>query len=237
MISTLFSCPPCGEGRPGLTGTDAAAPIMFDVFSQLPALTLWFKRPEQEMEKVLTCEKSGYRASSFCVDVDTTWITKPGLLTAPCSYHKIIHLTKDHKYQIHSSCADVHSIQNVNWFVLPPVQEYYYKSKNLSYKSVPPYRQDCQVTTAVLSMEMIYPKHNARVFIPRELDGQLGSAVFELVHRNANTVVFWHLDGKFIGTTKRAHHMALNPDAGKHTLILVDEFGEVIERHFQVMNM
>ena len=30
-----------GEGRPGLTGTTAAAPLMFDVFSLLPA-GKWF---------------------------------------------------------------------------------------------------------------------------------------------------------------------------------------------------
>jgi penicillin-binding protein 1C len=44
-----------GEGRPGLTGTEAASPLMFDIFSQLGA-SAWFERPQIEMQQVVTCK-------------------------------------------------------------------------------------------------------------------------------------------------------------------------------------
>ena len=59
-----------GEGRPGLTGTDAAAPLMFDIFSQLKEDS-WFRAPAQEMETITICRQSGYRNSEWCNDVDT----------------------------------------------------------------------------------------------------------------------------------------------------------------------
>jgi penicillin-binding protein 1C len=85
-------------------------------------------------------------------------------------------------------------------------------------------------------MDLIYPKLNAKIFIPRDLDGKSGSTIFELAHRNATTTVYWHMDGEFIGSTKKIHHMALNPAQGKHVLTLVDESGETLERQFEIIS-
>jgi penicillin-binding protein 1C len=224
-----------GEGRAGLTGTDAAAPILFDVFSQLQG-NRWFQQPLPEMAEIVICKKSGYKASALCPDIDSVWIAKPGLSTGLCPYHKTIHLSSDLKFQVHDACAPLRSIKHVNWFVLPPVLEHYYKAVNISYNSLPPFRADCQRTEHFIQMDMVYPKNNARVFIPREIDGNPGRSVFELAHRNPNTTVFWHLDGKFVGTTKKVHHLALNPGEGKHILTAVDEEGTSIERSFVVIS-
>ncbi len=224
-----------GEGRPGLTGTETAAPVMFDIFSQL-AGNSWFQQPQPEMQKIMVCSKSGQRATDECENESITWIGKAGLESAPCSYHKRIHLTQDKKFRIHSECESMEKITHTNWFVLPPIQEYYFRPKNISYKSLPPFRSDCESTTAVLAMDLIYPKPNAKIFIPRDLDGTPGSSVFELAHRNVTAKVYWHLDGEFIGETRKNHQIALNPDEGRHTLTIVDEAGEALERHFEVIS-
>ncbi len=85
-------------------------------------------------------------------------------------------------------------------------------------------------------MDLIYPKSNSKIFVPRELNGTPGSAVFELAHRNSAIKVYWHLDGQFIGETRKNHQMALNPGEGKHILTVVDDAGEALERHFEVIS-
>jgi penicillin-binding protein 1C len=137
---------------------------------------------------------------------------------------------------VHSECEPLDKIVHVNWFVLPPLLEYYFKDKNLSYKSLPPYRPDCATASSIMSMDLIYPKFNSKIFIPVELDGKPGSAIFELAHRSATATVYWHLDGEFIGSTKKIHHMPLNPTQGKHMLTLVDETGETLERQFEIIS-
>ncbi|HET9486975.1 MAG TPA: penicillin-binding protein 1C [Chryseosolibacter sp.] len=225
-----------GEGRPGLTGTNAAAPLLFDVFSLLP-VKRWFNAPLSEMRQVATCRRSGQRASRHCDETDTTWVTKRGLETMPCAHHKTIHLSRDGKFQVHSACAEIALMQHVSWFVLPPVQEYYYKEKNISYKPLPPFRSDCQsASSSVRSMDLVYPKPNARIIIPRDFDGKPGSSIFELAHRDQKAEVFWHLDGAFIGTTKGVHRLALNPPEGKHILTVVDANGQSLEEHFTVIS-
>lgn len=224
-----------GEGRPGLTGTETAAPIMFDIFSLLPG-NAWFQEPYLEMQQVAVCSKSGLRIGEFCETPDTTWVSPKGLDMRSCSTHKRVHLTRDLKYRVHAGCSPLADMVSANWFVLPPLQEHYYKSRNISYKALPPFRAGCadQGNTGV--MELIYPKPNARLFIPRELDGTPGSAVFELAHRNSTAVVHWHLDGEYLGNTAKNHRFPVNPGEGKHVLTLVDETGTLIESAFEVFS-
>jgi penicillin-binding protein 1C len=224
-----------GEGRPGLTGTETAAPILFDIFSSLPGSS-WFKPPVSEMEKISICSQSGQRATELCESVDTVSVTQAGLQTRPCSFHKKIHLSTDRKYRVHSECESMSEIISANWFVLPPIQEYYFKSKNLSYRSLPPFRKDCENPSALTSMDLIYPKPNAKIFVPRELNSQQGSTVFEVAHRNPTINVYWHLDGDFVGTTRRSHKIELSPSAGRHVITLIDENGETIKRAFSILS-
>lgn len=224
-----------GEGRPGLTGTAAAAPLLFDVFSLLP-VTDWFDMPASEMQPVATCGHSGNRASANCESIDTVWVSKKGLETPACVHHKVIHVSPDEKFQVHTACADLASMRHLKWFVLPPVQEYYYRSKNISYRPLPPFRSDCTSPASIPAMDLVYPKPNARILIPRDFQGKAGSSVFELAHRNEQAEVFWLLDGVFIGTTRGVHRLALNPPEGAHLLTLVDENGHSLERRFSVIS-
>lgn len=224
-----------GEGRPGLTGTDAAAPILFDIFSLLPG-NRWFEFPRMEMDSVAICKKSGHRASSACTETGTAWVTLAGLGSRACPYHKIVHLSKDRKYRVHDRCENINEMIHTNRFILPPVQEYYYRKHHLSYEGLPPFRSDCEATSPVTAMELVYPKPGARIFIPRELDGTPGHSVFELAHSDPTISVYWHLDNIYIGSTKNVHKMLLNPDEGEHTLTLIDDKGEVLETHFTVLS-
>jgi penicillin-binding protein 1C len=224
-----------GEGRPGLTGTEAASPLMFDIFSQLPATT-WFRQPLPEMQQVVICKQSGHRVSEYCVEGVNEFIPRSGLESEVCSYHKPIHLTQDLQYRLHTDCASLNEMRHESWFVLPPVQEFYFRNKYLSYKSLPPYRKDCEQSSTLAVMELIYPKLNARIFIPRDVEGVRGNSVFELAHRNPGATVYWHLDGEYIGSTKTKHHFPISTGEGKHVITLVDEEGQSIERNFEVVS-
>lgn len=223
-----------GEGRPGLVGIQTAAPILFDIFSLLKP-GKWFSAPYDEMEKVAICHKSGCRATDICEPIDTVWIQKSGLRSEPCKYHRLIHLDASETFRVNSNCEDVSKMHHVSWFVLPPSIEWYYKSKNPTYKELPPLRSDCE-TTGFNSMEIIYPKQFSKIYVPVELDGTLGKTIFQVAHRKANTIIYWHLDGAFIGSSQNIHQMGLSPEEGVHTLTLVDEDGESIVQQFEIVS-
>lgn len=222
-----------GEGRPGLTGTDAAAPLMFNIFSVLPATT-WFQQPFSEMALIPTCRESGFRTSSICPTADSLWVVKSGLTTDNCTMHKLVHVTNDRKFRVHDECESIAKIKHVPWFALPPVEEYYFRKVNM-YNPLPPFRSDCSVDQRVSMMEIVYPKSDGKIFVPRDLDEKLSSAVFQIAHRNDQASVFWHLDGEYVSTTKRDHQLAIAIAPGAHKLTIVDDAGEVRECNFEVL--
>lgn len=224
-----------GEGRPGLTGVDAAAPIMFDIFSGLGP-TSWFQRPDMEMADALICRASGMRKGNLCPSADTVRLCARGLATASCTYHRKLFLTADGKHQVNSNCADLGRASEAAWFLLPPVQEHFFKRKNLSYRAAPPFKPGCLPGPFISPMELVYPKRGARLFIPRNLAGEPGNAIFELAHRHPSSAVFWYLDGHYLGLTRDTHRLALNPPAGKHILLLIDEAGHSQEETFEVLS-
>lgn len=222
-----------GEGRPGLTGIAAAAPLMFHIFSSLPK-TSWFKIPYDELSEVIVCKSSGFLAGRFCDDTDTIFTARNGSRSAVCPHHRMIHVTGDQKYRITRNCADTSDILSKSWFVLPPAQEWYYKKRNPFYKSLPPLKSSC-AQDDVAPMEIVYPAEVYKVFIPRELDGSKGKLVIEVAHRNSNAILFWHVNNEFVTQTKYYHQVALSPGAGWNTITIVDDAGNSLVKKFQVL--
>lgn len=223
-----------GEGRPELTGISAAAPILFEIFGILPTSN-WFRRPVSDLKKVSVCKQSGYLTSAYCDEAQQEWIPKHSNPPMMCAYHKLIHTDVTEQHRVTDACLSPQEMKHVSWFVLPPVQEYYYKIKNPTYKSLPPYKPGCEPEIGK-TMEMIYPKAGTVIYVPYELSGEQGKTIFEVAHQNPSHLVFWHLDGAFIGTTKDIHQLGLNPVKGKHVLSLSDNTGENLTIPFEVVS-
>ncbi len=221
-----------GEGRQGLTGATAAAPLLFDIFDLLP-VSGWFNAPADELGKITICANSGYRAGANCNEVKEVLVPR-GSKVKVCPWHKKIHLNTSGTYRVNAACFPVSEMQHKNWFVLPPAMEYYYRQNNPAYSTLPPLMPGC--TTNIENMEFIYPRQLNKVFIPRYLDGTPGQIIFELVHRQKNSTVYWHLDEKYLGATSGIHQFALRPEKGWHTITVTDNKGNRLSKHFRVVN-
>lgn len=223
-----------GEGRPGLTGINTAAPILFEIFRLLPLTRDWFPMPISNMVKISVCGESGYRAGENCNHATEEWVPKSGLRSGVCPYHQLIHLDASKKWQVSSDCEEPSRMVHQSWFVLPPAMEYYYKARNYQYQSLPPFRADCDQGLQS-AMEVIYPKAGAKIYIPLEADGSRGRMICNVAHRQQGIKVFWHLDDQYVGETLGFHQISLNPAPGKHVLTLVDADGNNTKTTFEVL--
>jgi penicillin-binding protein 1C len=223
-----------GEGRPGLTGLNSSAPILFELFNLLPA-TSWFKVPYDDLISVIVCSKSGHLAGPFCTETDSVWVPRAGIQTTVCSYHHLIHLDKEKKHIVNSECYPVNEMIHQSWFILPPVQEWYYRQKNAGYIEIPPFLSNCKEKDEIAQMQMIYPEPGTIVYVPYELDGSRGRLICEAVHRKQGAEIFWHLDEQYLGKTKGRHQMAILPEKGRHILSLVDGDGGRINVSFEAI--
>ena len=224
-----------GEGRDGLTGTTVAAPIMFEVFNLLQSEQKFYP-PWDELRPFVVCDKSGYRASRHCPDTDTIYSFEKGFKVKQCDYHKLLFTDEEENYRLSRACASVSEIQAVSWFVLPPVQEWYYRKSHPTYKTLPPYADGCLPEEENKVMEFIYPLAQSRIFVPVGLDEKQQEIVFEISHRFPSQKVYWHLDNVYLGATQSSHQFGFVPKKGWHILTVVDGAGNSNSVRFEVVN-
>ena len=223
-----------GEGRPGLTGTMTAAPILFDLVSLMEPGG-WFNTPYEDLTMIKVCSKSGYRAGPDCPETSEISACVAGLRSEACPYHEIIHLNKSNTLQVTSDCTFPSDINNVSWFVLPPSMEYFYKKKHPEYTPLPPVAPGCSSDKNIPVMEFIYPTPGIKIFIPRDQTGLFTKVIMEVAHRNPTKKIFWHLDQTYIGTTRYIHQIEMEAKSGNHVLTVVDEDGNTIRCGFTII--
>lgn len=224
-----------GEGRPGLTGVNSAAPLLFDIFRQLPKSGKWFQQPINDMNAVELCGESGYKAGKYCEIRKAELVPNSRQSVRSCPFHQLIHLDKSGTYRVDSDCENVYDMQQRKWFVLPSLMERYYKLNHPKYKVLPEYKATCLSGSKDQSFTIVYPKRNSKIYVPIELDGAKGRSIFEASHRHNGTRVFWHLDKTYVGETMEIHQISLNPNPGKHVLTVIDEHGVSQTVRFEVI--
>lgn len=221
-----------GEGRPGLVGISVAAPILFNVFGILPKSN-WFEMPYDELVEIPICSKSGYRASDFCEVKDTVFVQQAGLKTKPCLYHIWVHLDKNEQFQVNSSCETLQNMVHKSWFVIPPLQEFYYQKDHPFYKKLPNFKKNC-LSEDKQAMEFIFPKENTTIYLTKDFNEKNNSLILKLVHSNSNVKVFWYLNNTFIGTTSNIHEIETLPKKGTYKITAIDELGNEIYREIEI---
>jgi penicillin-binding protein 1C len=222
-----------GEGRPGLTGIAAAAPILFELVNIMEPAG-WFIEPAGELTMIKTCSLSGFRAGPDCPETQEIPACINGLRSESCPWHKIIHLDKTGTMRVNADCVPPAAIRNEVWFVLPPVMEYFYRQKHPDYRVLPPYAPGCASDKSIPVMEFIYPASGIKIFIPRDQTGQPTRIIAEVAHRNPSRMIYWHLDEEYKGTTQFTHQIEILANAGNHVITVVDEEGNSIKCAFSI---
>jgi len=222
-----------GEGRPGLTGSRAAAPILFDLVRILPDGE-WFESPVEQMEEVVVCRESGMRASEHCIHRDTIQVPVKGLDTPVCPYHVGITLDQSGRYRVHGDCYPVQNLVHKSWFVLPPGMAAFYKNRNPFYRALPAWMSGCLPDAQYSPLEILYPHSGEALFVPLNAAGEKESLIAEAAHVSPNASIFWFLDENYLGTTQGIHKLALQPSIGIHRISLTDAEGNQVSRVFEV---
>ncbi len=228
-----------GEGRAGLTGINAAAPVLFDVFNRLPAAD-WVSRPEADLKSVTVCAQDGYLANDLCA-TEQQWAPRDSFFKRQTPHFHLVHLDYSARYQVHSQCAATADMRHVPWFELPAGQAFFYRRQHGNYHAPPPYRADCLGALAGRAgdnpIDLLYPTAYTRLYIPRDLAGVRSRTVFRAAHRDARAILYWHLDDVYLGATDTFHELALDITPGAHRLTLVDGAGNRLVRSFQVLGI
>ncbi|AEJ60360.1 penicillin-binding protein 1C [Spirochaeta thermophila DSM 6578] len=218
-----------GRGNPHLLGARVAGPLLFDVLRELPLPDVWFERPVDRMVPVAVCATSGMRAGPHCPEVRVEMLPYASRRASLCTYHRLLHLDAEGEHQVDSSTYPVGKMRHEEWFVLPPLEAWYYKRSGHVYREPPP-----PLSSSRPALTLAYPSDGAVVYIPVDLDERREAMVCEAVHTREQAVLYWHLDGELVAVTRAPHQIAIAPPAGWHTLYVMDEEGFGVSARFRV---
>lgn len=224
-----------GSGRPGLTGASAAGPLLFDLAFQLLRFQTFYQPLSQISQYFEVCSISGYSPGPDCPTKTITG-TAGRSQVKTCAYHKTIETDLDSQWQIVPGCNPPFGTIRQTWFVLPPLMGYYYAQRHSDYKPLPPTWKGCD-THKQAAMDFAYPPPNALLYLPRNFEGKIRPAVFVVMHQNPEAKLYWHLNGRWLGTTTGPEHrMPVIASAGDYNVTAVDENGESITRRVRFVN-
>jgi len=224
-----------GEARPELGGTIAAGPLMFAVFEQLPA-SGWFQEPVDMLRTVNVCKYSGLPPGVHCDQLVQVAVPVDIHLPEPCPYCQTVTLTVNGAQRTSLALEGGSPVLHKSWFVLPPVPEWYYRQTNPDYRLLPPEKSGLQLDVAPDNMAIQYPEAGSQVLIPIDFGAAPAFFIAEVIHRKPGSKIFWHLDEQYLGWTSNFHTMCLQPEPGKHVLIVVDDKGETERCNFVVLS-
>ncbi|HKK40739.1 MAG TPA: penicillin-binding protein 1C [Cryomorphaceae bacterium] len=222
-----------GEGRPGLTGLNAAAPVLFDVFNFLPTAE-WFQEPFVGLMAEEVCIHSGMRAGKDCPKTKTTSIPESCASNELCGYCTTVHLNESGTMQVSAQCYPTNLMLAEKRFALPPLQEWFFMKNNPGYQGVPDFDPACHEESKNKNIRLIYPASASTIFLPREYTGTKEKVVFKAACTDPSAVLFWHLDENYCGSTSGIHHLEINIDRGVHDIAILDIAGNEFKTQIRV---
>lgn len=209
-----------GVGRPEIKSNIASLPLMFEIFNVLEK-SEWIKKPYEDLKKVKVCSHSHYINGRFCEDIEEVELPINASLPKVCPYCQSVCLSPDGKYRIEPS--DIKGSERLeNRFILPPFEESFYIRHHKKYQSLPPFLNKMKRNEDFV---IVFPNNYDVIEIPLELSEKQGAFIAKASHKNSEAILYWDIDGSYLGKTKRFHQMDMSLKVGRHEITLTDDDG------------
>ena len=249
-----------GKGTPMLSGTDAATPILFALFTALTGQDThrWFTKPEQ-LKTRHVCALSGAPVSPHCpTHKEDVYI--PGISSvAVCSIHKRIYVDKTTGYSLCSHCripnygnlglqishpADVikrkpHkgdiSVVEAQIFEEWPADAATWLAENgFAVSILPEHNPLCTGTIAGNAPVILSPAENTIYYIREGVPLENQKIRLTASASSRTQDLFWFLDGELIFRGNAGKEYWLTPARGKYVLTCVDAEGRSATRPLHI---
>ena len=224
-----------GKGNSNLGGAKSAGPLLFKLFSKLekdPDLA-WFDKPEG-LKPIDICRETGFLATADCPHPEVHEAPDNMKPLRLCPFHQRVFLSGDKQKQVCSLCWEGEEHVMESELIYPPDIVQHLRERGHITNSLPPHKPSCPARREALAVQIVYPKQNARVILPVDFGGELQKLTLRAAHRESDRRLYWYLDERYLGETRKRHDQAVEVPSGWHTLEVVDEIGQWDQLRFYV---
>ncbi len=221
-----------GKGLAMMSGTDAATPILFALFTALTGQDIhrWFTKPEQ-LKTRQVCTLSGAPVSPHCPTRKSD-VYIPGISpVATCTMHKRVYIDEATGYSLCSHCRNLHKTASQERdktiiFEEWPAEAATWLAKNgFAVPVLPEHNPLCNGAIAGTAPIILSPTKDTVYYIRAGVPLENQKIRLSASASNRTQELFWFLDGELIFKGNARQQYWLTPIKGKHLLTCVDAEG------------
>lgn len=213
-------------GNPILSGADAAAPILFALFTALSGdkSNNWFVKPPS-LKNRLVCALSGLPLSSHCLtSISDVYI--PGVSTIrECHIHKTIQVDDTTGERLCSSCRHGKQYSDQKIAVLPADVATWMNANGFGVPLLPKHNADCTRLITGTRPIILSPSRDTVYHIRSNIPPEYQKIRLSASVSGDTQDIFWFLNGELVFKGKAVEPIFLTPIAGKHELTCIDGAG------------
>ncbi len=201
-----------GRGVMGLTGAEAALPILLDVMMVLGSKPAGFAAPREELVWIKVCPDSGLPAGPYCPDAVMTPYPKGVSLPRRCGWHRPFLVERGSGFRacpwkVYSPGELVRRV-----FLVPPGH------------ALPPFSPRCRVEEEGGEVRILSPVAATLYLLSRQGPYSRGLPLKGVSSRPEGTL-YWFVNGKLVAKSVSDTTLFITPPAGRVEIRAVDEMG------------
>ena len=222
------------ESSPSLVGSQAAAPLFFDLIAAVdnPPDALP-EPPTSSLTDVEVCTYSGHLPKGACPHTETALLPTRSVPTEECPFHVRVDIDKETGRALTPSCRSGHDYETKTVVIWPSGIQRWMTDRGADVPRMPPYAEGCKPQPADHPPRIISPPDDSELVLIPGVPPERQEVPFE-ADTEGGTVVSWFVDGRFIGKAPSRRRIWWEPSPGSHRVVAMDEHGRTVARSLVV---
>lgn len=212
-----------GEGVQELTGSDMAAPLLFNIFNAIDQESSkeWFSMPKGVNFRHV-CTESGQVPNEFCDSQQLDYFI-PGISDyQKCSHKKYVYVSSDSTKSYCNTCRPENGYVKALYPNHSPEIISYFETEEINYIKIPSHDPDCERVFTQSAPKIISPIDKLEYLVDKADTMQV-----MLSCQAANNVeqVYWYVNDKYYRSALANENIYFTPNEGKVKISCADDKG------------
>jgi penicillin-binding protein 1C len=212
-----------GKGSPYLSGTEAAVPLLFDLFNSIDyhPQSNWFQQPENLVSRKV-CIESGLLPSANCIKLTYDYSIQNVSHNIICNLHQPVYVSLDETVQYCSDCLPEQNFKRVIYPMYEGDLTIWMMQNNFTFSKPPDHNDKCQAKYAGKGPEILSPMEDYEYLIEKNSGQELMLLAASDSRVKAH---YWFIDDKYFSKTKPGEKLFYAPEKNNLKITCLDDKG------------
>jgi penicillin-binding protein 1C len=214
-----------GEGKPGIIGAEAAAPLLFDIFNKVGGNSASWFRPPASVGVRQVCAVSGQIAGRYCETVVTEHYLIDHSPEQECPFHQAYLIDAQTGYRLPPHYGTARRTVEKTYLKWPPRVAAWLEGNGAPVERIPGLLPEWQQLLPGQAPVIRSPSSNYVYQLREGVSEAYQKICLEAAAANDVHKLYWFVDGKLAGTVRPGAKLFYPPVAGEHQVVCQDDQG------------